>query len=113
MSIGAFRRKATSPFESLPGREVRGPLNLLHMNWENHKESDPESVIEYMNRLQNTLQKNLKAAQTKQKDWYDRKARERTFRPEDEVLLLGPAKGHKLQLAWEGSYKVVKNEQRE
>ena len=27
--------------------------------------------------------------------------------PEDEVLLLRPVKGHKLQLAWECPYKVV------
>ena len=84
---------------------MHGPLDLIRMNWEDHRESDPESVIEYMHRLQNTLQrsleiarKNLSAAQTKQKTWYDKKACGRTFGTEDEVLLPRPAKGLKLQL---------------
>ncbi|CAI5773598.1 Hypothetical predicted protein [Podarcis lilfordi] len=49
----------------------------------------------------------FEAAQTKQKTWYDKKARVRTFEPNSEVLLLRPTKGNKMQLAWKEPYKIV------
>ena len=98
-AYGSIPQESTgfSPFELLLGQEVHGPLDLLHMNWEDLSENDPESVTEYMNRLQNTLQrsleiagKNLKAAQTKQKTWYDRKAREKLLSLKMKFFYLDP-----------------------
>ena len=103
--IGTYPKEVPglSPFELLFGHKVRGSLDLLHQNWEDYKESDPESIIEYMDNLMKTLQKsleiaeqNLKAAQEKQINWYDKKAQGRTFCPEDKVLMMGPIKGNKL-----------------
>ena len=70
-----------SPFELLFGRKVRGLLDLLQQNWEDNKERDRKSIVEYFDNLINTLQRsieiageNLKGAQGRQKSWYDKKA---------------------------------------
>ena len=65
-----------------------------------------------MNSLQQSLKtaaENLKSKQGKQKHWYDRRARERVFNPADEVLMLRPIKGNKLQLAWQDPFRVITN----
>ena len=49
---------------------------------------------------------NLRAARATQV-WYDKKARERTFKPGDEVLILLPTSS-KLTAQWQGPYQVVK-----
>ena len=51
---------------------------------------------------------NLQAAKKKQKTWYDRGARERSFQPGDHVLVMLPTTINKLQAQWKGPYKVVK-----
>ena len=103
-----------SPFELLFGWKARGPLNLLQQNWEELREEDPESVIQYIDTLMNSLQQSLKIAaenlkrhQGKQKHWYDKRARERTFHLGDEVLILKPIKGNKLQLNWASPFRIV------
>ena len=45
--------------------------------------------------------------QTKQKAYYDRRARSRKFDVGDEVLLLLPTDSNKLLLQWKGPYKVI------
>ena len=75
-----------SPFELLFGWKVWGPLDLLQQNWEEQKGEDPETVIQYIDNLMNSLQQSLKLAaenlqsqQGKQKLCYDKKARKRSF----------------------------------
>uniref|UniRef100_A0A669EUZ0 Gypsy retrotransposon integrase-like protein 1 n=1 Tax=Oreochromis niloticus TaxID=8128 RepID=A0A669EUZ0_ORENI len=103
-----------SPFELLYGRQVRGPLDLLKEQWEN-PEPDGDNVIAYVLKMRERLeqmtilaQQNMKVAQNKQKTWYDKKARERTFQPGQQVLLLLPTTDSKLLARWQGPYKITK-----
>uniref|UniRef100_A0A669D272 Gypsy retrotransposon integrase-like protein 1 n=1 Tax=Oreochromis niloticus TaxID=8128 RepID=A0A669D272_ORENI len=103
-----------SPFELLYGRQVRGPLDLLKEQWEN-PEPDGDNVIAYVLKMRERLeqmsmlaQQNMKMAQNKQKTWYDKKARERTFQPGQQVLLLLPTTDSKLLARWQGPYKITK-----
>ncbi|CAL9704267.1 unnamed protein product [Knipowitschia caucasica] len=53
-------------------------------------------------------QENMKTAQQNQKVWYDRKARERSFKPGQKVLLLLPTSDSKLLSKWYGPYEITK-----
>ena len=103
-----------SPFELLYGRAVRGPLDILRESWEAEKRSD-ESVVSYMLLLREKLEKmsqlarsNLQSAQSAQKAWYDRTARERSFQVGDQVLILLPTSTNKLVAEWQGPYRIIK-----
>ncbi|KAL4008478.1 hypothetical protein ACER0C_002330 [Sarotherodon galilaeus] len=103
-----------SPFELLYGRQVRGPLDLLTEQWKN-PQPDGDNVIAYVLKMRERLeqmtilaQQNMKVAQNKQKTWYDKKARERTFQPGQQVLLLLPTTDSKLLARWQGPYKITK-----
>uniref|UniRef100_A0A8C5PDU0 Gypsy retrotransposon integrase-like protein 1 n=1 Tax=Leptobrachium leishanense TaxID=445787 RepID=A0A8C5PDU0_9ANUR len=103
-----------SSFELLYGRRVRGPLDLLQEHWEGALAEEGTSAIDYVLEFRDRLQEltalvrdNLQAAQTKQKRWYDRSARDRTFQLGQKVLVLRPVKQNKLQAAWEGPYKII------
>ncbi|MEE6523985.1 hypothetical protein FKM82_023151 [Ascaphus truei] len=104
-----------SPFELLYGRRVRGPLDLFHEGWEGEATATDASVIQYVVDLRDRLemlmgvtQDHLRAAQTKQKQWYDRNARSREFIPGQQVLVLKPTRGNKLMAAWSGPYPVIR-----
>ncbi|XP_076449957.1 uncharacterized protein LOC143286304 [Babylonia areolata] len=105
-----------SPFELLYGCTVRRPIALLHQLWTKEASSPPETlteveyVVDLRNRLEETCRlarENLQQAATKYKRQYDKKARERWFEAGDEVLLLLPEKKNKLQIAWQGPYRVI------
>ena len=51
--------------------------------------------------------KNKERAKIQQKTWYDKGARERSFQPGDEVLVLLPTTAAKLTAQWQGPYTVV------
>ena len=51
---------------------------------------------------------NLKATQQRQKTWYDRNARKRSFQIGDNVLVLLPSSTSKLLAEWQGPYPVTK-----
>ncbi|CAM4703830.1 unnamed protein product [Caretta caretta] len=104
-----------SPFELLYGRRVRGPLDLMRDEWEGKATPDGESVVEYvlifrerLAELMGLARENLARAQRKQKVWYDRTARARAYATGDPVMVLIPVRKNKLQAAWEGPFKVVK-----
>ena len=46
-------------------------------------------------------------AQQTQKKYYDRYARDRSFEPRDQVLLLLPTSPQKLEAAWQGPFRVL------
>ncbi|CAM4553814.1 unnamed protein product [Lepidochelys olivacea] len=104
-----------SPFELLYGRRVRGPLDLMRDEWEGKATPDGETVVEYvlifrerLAELMGLARENLARAQRKQKVWYDRTARARAYATGDQVMVLIPVRKNKLQAAWEGPFKVVK-----
>ena len=53
------------------------------------------------------VQENLKAAGVRQKKWYDRNARDRSFQVGDQVLVLLPSTTSKLTAQWQGPYQVL------
>ena len=102
-----------SPFELLYGRAVLGPLDILRESWEAAKK-DNDSVVSYILSLREKLQKtsqlarsNLQAAQSTQKEGYDRMARERSFQLGDQVLILLLTTANKLAAEWQGPYRIV------
>ncbi|XP_075764387.1 uncharacterized protein LOC142819706 [Pelodiscus sinensis] len=104
-----------SPFELLYGRRVRGPLDLLKDEWEGKVSPEGEPVVEYvltfrerLAELMGLARENLSRAQRKQKVWYDRNARARAYATGDQVMVLIPVRKNKLQAAWDGPFKVVK-----
>ena len=103
-----------SPFEMVYGRDLRGPLDVLRETWVSDGRSG-ENVISYvllvrerMERMWEEAKENLQVAAAKQKTWYDRSARERSFQPGEEVLVLLPTAASKLTAQWQGPYQVVK-----
>ena len=104
-----------SPFELLYGRQVRGPLAILHELWsepEIDKElrSSYEYVIELRDRLEDAAEHaalNTKIKTNTYKTYFDRKTTKRNFNVGDEVLLLLPDSNNKLLSSWRGPYKVV------
>ncbi len=102
-----------SPFELLYGRAVRGPLDVLKETWEADRRST-ESVVSHILSMRDKLASmtelvrgNLTKAQTRQKRWYDRTARERAFKTGDQVLVLLPTHASKLKATWQGPYRIV------
>ena len=106
-----------SPFELMYGRNVRGPMQILRKLWteEEEEESEPRAsyryVLELRDRLEATLelaQEQLGAAQRKQRRYADAKAKSRSFKEGDEVLILLPTDHNKLLMQWKGPYPVTK-----
>lgn len=58
--------------------------------------------------MSDIAQENMQAAQRQQKTWYDQKARERSFQPDDQVLVLLPMSPAKLTAQWQGPYRVIR-----
>ena len=103
-----------SPFELLYGREVCEPLDVIREMWES-PQVDDESVLSYMllmrkrlEEMMSLVQKNVSKAQECQKQWYDKKARQRQFQAGDYVLILLPTSTSKFTAQWQGPYRVVK-----
>ena len=103
-----------SPFELVFGREVRGPLDVLKEGWEANKRSS-ESVVAHVLTLRERLEsmtelaaEHMREAQEKQKVWYDRNARMRELKSNDQVLILLPTSHNKLLAKWQGPYKVLR-----
>ena len=103
-----------SPFESLYGRAVRGPMFILKELWTKELE-EPEVknsyqyVFELREKLEDTLKlahAELQKAQNKGKHYYDRKTKVRKFVPGDKVLVLLPTDHKKLLMQWKGLFEV-------
>ena len=81
------------------------------------KEEGREEIVvasQYVFDLRNRIEDTCKIAQTaleeegvRQKTHFDRKARMRTFREGERVLLLRPLKHNKLQMEWQCPYPVL------
>ena len=101
-----------SPFELLYGREVRGPLDVIRETWEADV-SSRESVVSYVVGMRERLEamaelvkENVGKAQRRQKEWFDRQARERELKVGEKVLILLPTSASKLLAKWQGPFVV-------
>ncbi|KAL5491649.1 hypothetical protein EMCRGX_G016981 [Ephydatia muelleri] len=98
--------------ELLYGREVRGPLDVLCETWvvgEKSKESTVSYVLamrEKLKEMTEIVQENVSKEQSRQKQWYDKGARTREFKPGDLVLVLLPTSSNKLLAQWQGPYQI-------
>ena len=103
-----------SPFELLYGRTVRGPMAVQRQLWtgqvcDDDVKTSSTYVFELRNRIEETCRlarESLLEAGRRQKRQFDRKARFRSFKPGDQVLLLLPTKHNKLEMAWRGPFPV-------
>ncbi len=102
-----------SPFELLFAHQVRGPLDVLKDSWEANDKLRKQNILSYILKMRERLQRvttmaqeNLQQSQLKQKAWYDKKARARTFQPGEQVLLLLPTSDNKLLAKWKGPFQV-------
>ena len=72
-----------SPRITLYGRRVRGPLDVLKDAWENSQNTD-ESVISYVltirERLESMAELVKENMEKLQKQWYDKKAKDRDLK---------------------------------
>ncbi|XP_064484714.1 uncharacterized protein LOC135396973 [Ornithodoros turicata] len=102
-----------SPAELVYGRELRSPMRLVREHWEG--KSGDRTVVEYvldlLQRLQDTreiAEANMRESQERAKTYYDRNARPRTYKEGDKVLVLRPTRANKLQVHWDGPFKVLR-----
>ena len=104
-----------APFELLYGRDVRGPLMIVREVWTNEG-AEPETkttyqyVMDLREKLEDTcqlVQEQLKKSHDRYRQQYNRKARTRSFKEGDEVLLLLLTDRNKLLIHWKGPFKIV------
>ena len=89
-------------------RAVRHPARNVGRSRKEFGERDPIPSGE-RERLEETLlhsQENLGKAQAKQKHYYDKGARSRTFEMGEQVLVLLPTRSQKLLAQWQGPYVI-------
>ena len=103
-----------TPFTLMFGRQIGLPLD----NMVGGPETAPDPYGEYMsqlkNRLSNTLQdvrEQLKTAQQRQKEYFDRGVKVRLYQPGDQLFLfnpqLKPGEAAKFHRKWKGPYEVL------
>lgn len=101
-----------SPNQLVFGHRVRGPLNVVKEAWSGDTDTSKNLlryVTDFRTRLHETLKvarENLTMAQTKMKQWYDRKTQWREFQVGEEVLVLLPMQGQPLAAKYSGPYVV-------
>jgi len=94
---------------------VPGPLSLLKDSWmDNEITSNKKSVVEFILDMREGLKATLEHAETyaqeqkqKSKTWYDKKARDRSFEPGQEILAFLPLPGNSLQAKYCEPYRVL------
>ena len=94
-----------SPFEMLFGDRKRGPLSLVKSNRKTSAVSKAKpNVLKYILKVREKMktcrelaESTTKLARGKSKFWYDRKARERFYEPEQLVLVCLPNAGKLLE----------------
>lgn len=66
-----------------------------------------KELQEKLQELRETAADNMQTAPQSKKTWYDSKARDRDFKPGDQVLMLKPRRKHKFEVLWEGPFQVI------
>ena len=104
-----------SPFELLYGRTVRGPMSILRELLTGEVTNDETRTtyqydMELRERMEETCRlahEVLKKAKITQKEYYNRKARDKCLSVGDQVLLLLPTDNNKLLLQWNWPYDIT------
>ena len=103
-----------SPNELVFGHTVRGPVASLMDSASNEP---PQTLTDYVNGFRRRLYAvgglamlKLQKAQVKMKQVYDRKARCRSFKPGDQVMVILPVIHSPFQAKFAGPYKVIRQE---
>ena len=103
-----------SPFELVFGHTIRGPLKLLKEKFLS-QEDTPLNLLQYVSDFRSKLltvceaaKSNLKKAQGKMKQNFDKNTKERSFKSGDKVLAHLPIPGRPLQARYFGPYTVEK-----
>ena len=103
-----------SLYELVYGRKMRDTVDILAEQWENGVQTE-QNVVTYLRKVQERFQRmkkvmkeNEEYSKQEMKKWYDRTARERSFKEGDQVLVLLPSKNNKLLTDWLGPYTITK-----
>ncbi|GFR78367.1 reverse transcriptase [Elysia marginata] len=104
-----------APFELMFGRTVRGPMAVLRQLWtEDCEDPDIKTTYQFVMDLQERLEQtvsfakeNLEKSAARYRQHFDKRAKPRTFSVGDQVLLLLPKSNNKLQVSWQGPFKVL------
>ena len=101
-----------NPFDLAFGHTPHGPLKLLKEVWLD--EDQTESILIRVSDVRFKLQKankfareNMKKAQCNMKTWHDKKARTRSFKPGERVMVLLPLHKSPLQVRFCGPFTVL------
>lgn len=105
-----------SPFELLYGRSVRGPLTILRELWSNETNDEEikttyQYVLDLRKKIEDVISlahSNLGTSAKRYKKYFDKKTKQRSFKPGEKVLLLIPTQQNKLQVKWQGPFTVIK-----
>ncbi len=102
-----------SPFELLFAHDVRGPLRMIEQTWRAREEVKPclKTVSDMKERLKKAWEiagANMKSSQMKMKEQYDKKSKQRSFSPGDEVVMFSSVAGDPLSCKFSGPFKVLK-----
>ena len=103
-----------SPFELVFGHNVRGPLLFLKEKWLNDEDSQKnllDYVSDFKERIFNAVEiahENMTQSQNVMKKKYDKKAKVRSFKPGDKVLVFLPIQNQSFQAKYFGPYEIDK-----
>ena len=105
-----------SPFELMFGRVVKGPSQLLYDTWTGvSSRSDQQLVSDYVEKLGGALKEMVQQAQdavqevqSKSRSRQLLRAKVRSFRSGQKVLVLLPTASNKMLLRWNGPFPVIK-----
>ena len=100
-----------SPFELIFGHSVRGPLSLMKEKW--LTETSELNLLDYVSNFKERIlgavklaQENMTQSQTRMKNRFDQKAKVRSFKPGDKVLVFLPIPYQPFQAKYFGPYEV-------
>ena len=107
------RSTGFSPFELVYGKNLRSPLDLL-LDELDPKTTRNTKALEWLEELDRrvtvlieAMVKNVRTAQSKRKDIYDKGAVVRTFKKGEMVLTRLPGPKNKLEGGYEGPYEIL------
>lgn len=101
-----------TPAELVYGRNLRSPMLMLREVWEGQQEDS--TVVEYvlnllerMSKAERLAEEKMNACRDRSKVYYDRNAKERSFMPNDKVMILRPSRANKLEIQWDGPAVIL------